>query len=121
MLLDQLERYRPPGDPLPKSAKGLGDALRRLAPALRMIGFECMRLPKTGGVIRWHIFAKPESAEASPACPASPASIEAGAAAVSMPGLTPVHAGHAGHGSEPQAPEIGGQQLQVGTDGEETS
>jgi hypothetical protein len=121
MLLDQLERHRPPGDPLPKSAKGLGDALRRLAPALRMIGFECMRLPKTGGVIRWHIFAKPESAEASPACPASPASIEAGAAAVSMPGLTPVHAGHAGHGSEPQAPEIGGQQLQVGTDGEETS
>ena len=51
-LLDRLDRYRPHGEAWPRSAKGLGDALRRLAPALRLIGFECKSLPKIGGVIR---------------------------------------------------------------------
>jgi hypothetical protein len=58
-LLERLDRYRPQGEAWPRSAKGLGDALRRLAPALRMIGFECKSVPKTGGVIRWHISSRP--------------------------------------------------------------
>lgn len=40
-LLQELERYRPAGEPAwPKSARGLADALRRLAPALRTIDIE---------------------------------------------------------------------------------
>lgn len=39
----------------PKSTKGLGDALRRLAPGLRMIGFDCNQGEKTGGAILWII------------------------------------------------------------------
>lgn len=85
-LLDRLERYRPHGEAWPRSAKGLGDALRRLAPALRLIGFECKSLPKTGGVIRWHIFPKAQSAEPCPASPASPDQATAG------------YAGRSGHG-----------------------
>ena len=86
-LLDRLERYRPHGEAWPRSAKGLGDALRRLAPALRLIGFECQGLPKTGGVIRWHIFPKTQPVEPSPASPARPEQ---------APAATPAPAGHAG-------------------------
>ena len=96
-LLDRLERYRPQGEAWPRSAKGLGDALRRLAPALRLIGFECKSLPKTGGVIRWHIFSKPQAVEPCPASPESP----------DRPGTAPPsadesssetgHAGRSGH------------------------
>jgi len=68
-LLQDLDLYRPRSEAWPRSAKGLGDALRRLTPALRLIGCECKSLPKTGGVIRWHIFSKPQRAEP---CPASP-------------------------------------------------
>jgi hypothetical protein len=71
-LLDRLERFRPHGEAWPRSAKGLGDALRRLAPALRLVGFECKSLPKTGGVIRWHIVSKAPTVEPSPASPARP-------------------------------------------------
>ncbi len=94
-LLDRLERYRPHGEAWPRSAKGLGDALRRLAPALRLIGFECKSLPKTGGVIRWHIFPKAQPTEPSPARPARPDPAPGG-----KPGPTG-HAGHSGrdHGS----------------------
>jgi hypothetical protein len=120
MLLERLERHRPHGEAWPKSAKGLGDALRRLAPALRMIGFECISLPKTGGVIQWHIFAKPAAAEASPASPASPATAEAGAAAAVMSVQASGHAGHAGHGSRPQADGKNGEQVRGGTDSGET-
>ena len=91
-LLDRLERYRPHGEAWPRSAKGLGDALRRLAPALRLIGFECKSLPKTGGVIRWHIFPKAQAEEPSPASPARP---EPAPAATHAPAG---HAGRAGHG-----------------------
>lgn len=54
-LLRNLERYRTSAEGWPRSPKGLGDALRRLAPALRQVGFECKSLPKTGGEIRWRI------------------------------------------------------------------
>ena len=86
-LLDRLDRYRPHGEAWPRSAKGLADALRRLAPALRRIGFECKPLHKSGGVIRWNIFSKPAPAEASPQCPQSPS-----------PQATPANApaGHSG-------------------------
>lgn len=107
-LLDRLDRYRPHGEAWPRSAKGLGDALRRLAPALRLIGFECKSLPKTSGAIRWHIFSRPQPPEPCPASPASPArpattvpSPAAGSSAAAG------HAGHAGHGPESQAPEKG--------------
>lgn len=93
-LLDRLERYRPHGEAWPRSAKGLGDALRRLAPALRLIGFECKSLPKTGGVIRWHIFPKAQPAEPSPASPARP---EPAPAAIPAPAG---HVGRSGHGRD---------------------
>ena len=102
-LLDRLERYRPHGEAWPRSAKGLGDALRRLAPALRLIGFECKSLPKTGGVIRWHIFPKAQAAEPSPASPARPASPASPASparpeqAPAAPPAPPGHAGRSGH------------------------
>jgi hypothetical protein len=104
-LLDRLERYRPNGEAWPRSAKGLGDALRRLAPALRLIGFDCRSLPKTGGVIRWHIFSKPQPLEP---CPASPASPGQQALSVPRPATSTEAAGHAGrsgHGVGSQAPE----------------
>ena len=91
-LLDRLERHRPHGEAWPRSAKGLGDALRRLATALRLIGFECKSLPKTGGVIRWHIFPKTQPVEPSPASPASPEQ-----ASVATPAPAG-HTGRSGHG-----------------------
>jgi hypothetical protein len=58
-LLTELERLRPLGcDSWPRSAKGLGDALRRAAPALRVLGIDCRCLGKTGGVIKWSIIKK---------------------------------------------------------------
>jgi hypothetical protein len=35
-----LARHRPVAEPWPKSAKALGDALRRITPAMRMLGFD---------------------------------------------------------------------------------
>ena len=93
-LLDRLEPYRPHGEAWPRSAKGLGDALRRLAPALRLIGFECKSLPKTGGVIRWHIFPKPQVVEPSPGCPAS---LDQTGVIHRRPEPTKDLSGHAGH------------------------
>lgn len=56
-ILLTLERYRPAGcDSWPKSPKGLGDALRRAAPALRQLGIDCKCLGKgSGGVVRWEV------------------------------------------------------------------
>lgn len=56
-ILLTLERYRPTGcDSWPKSPKGLGDALRRAAPALRQLGIDCKCLGKgSGGVVRWEL------------------------------------------------------------------
>lgn len=96
-LIDRLERYRPHGEAWPRTPKGLGDALRRLAPALRLIGFECKALPKTGGAIRWCIFPKPESADPCPASPASPASPARPVSSAPRPAASSGAAGHAGH------------------------
>jgi hypothetical protein len=77
-LLWKLGPHRQIAEAWPRSAKGLGDALRRLAPALRIIGYHCEAQPKTGGVIRWHIFRRPDPANpcpASPECPAETASV----------------------------------------------
>ena len=106
-LLDRLERYRPLGEAWPRSAKGLGDALRRLAPALRLIGFDCKALPKTGGVIRWHIFSKPGLSQPCPASPASPVPVETIPPMPSRLSAAVGYAGHSRHGFGIEAPEKG--------------
>ncbi|WP_313487320.1 toprim domain-containing protein [Stutzerimonas kunmingensis] len=63
-----LEQYRPTGcDSWPRSAKGLGDALRRAAPALRQIDIDCKCLGKIGGAVKWEV--KRKKPKQSPACP----------------------------------------------------
>lgn len=106
-LLDRLDRYRPHGEAWPRSPKGLGDALRRLAPALRLIGFECKSLPKTGGVIRWHIFSKTQPADPCPASPASPARTANATPTPAASDAAAGHAGHSGRGVGSQAPGKG--------------
>jgi hypothetical protein len=106
-LLDRLDRYRPHGEAWPRSPKGLGDALRRLAPALRLIGFECKNLPKTGGVIRWQIFSKPQPADPYPASPASPARPATTAPRQAGSSAAAGHAGRSGRGVGSEAPEEG--------------
>ena len=98
---------RPHGESWPRSPKGLGDALRRLAPALRLIGFECKSLPKIGGVIRWHIFSKPQPADPCPASPASPARPAATTPSPAALDAAAGHAGHSGRGVGSQAPGKG--------------
>ncbi|WP_434135921.1 hypothetical protein JQR88_06140 [Pseudomonas luteola] len=56
VILLELEQYRPAGcESWPRSAKGLGDALRRAAPALRQLNIECKSLGKIGGSGMWEI------------------------------------------------------------------
>jgi hypothetical protein len=71
-LLKLLEIHTSTREGFPKTPKRLGDMLRRLAPALRVFGYECEPLPKTGGKIQWNIFPKGHRAEQSPASPTSP-------------------------------------------------
>ena len=72
-LLALLHPLKPTGETnWPKSAKGMGDSLRRLSPALRTLGFECKVSQKIGGSISWEI--KPSLPKVSFQCPASPAS-----------------------------------------------
>lgn len=53
-LLDELERFKPQGvEGWVRSAKGLGDALRRAAPALRTLGIESKSMGKIGGAYQW--------------------------------------------------------------------
>jgi hypothetical protein len=55
-ILNALDRLRPVGvEGWPRSPKGMGDVLRRAAPALRQIGIDCRPLGKTGGRGRWRI------------------------------------------------------------------
>ncbi|UVE16814.1 hypothetical protein NVV93_14590 [Pseudomonas sp. LS44] len=67
-ILLTLEQYRPTGcDSWPKSPKGLGDALRRAAPALRQMSIDCKCLGKVGGAVKWTVKRKlPKQ------CPESP-------------------------------------------------
>lgn len=63
-----LENFRPTGcDSWPRSPRGLGDALRRVAPALRQIGIECKCHGKVGGNSKWEINRKKPKQ-----CPTSP-------------------------------------------------
>lgn len=55
-LLEQLDKHKPFNcDSWPRTAKGLGDSLRRCAPALRQIGINCKSLGKRGSYIEWEI------------------------------------------------------------------
>ncbi|TWH71289.1 hypothetical protein LX59_01572 [Azomonas agilis] len=55
-IMATLDRYKPLGsDAWPRTAKGMGDSLRRAAPALRQLGMECSCLGKIGGAVKWSI------------------------------------------------------------------
>ena len=83
-LLKNLDHYRPTSENnWPKSAKGMGDALRRLSPALRTLGFHCKSNTKSGGFITWKL--TPIPTESHFQSPGSPDVLEPG------------HAGLAGH------------------------
>lgn len=72
-ILLTLEQYRPAGcDSWPKSPKGLGDALRRAAPALRQLGIDCKCLGKVGGAVKWEVRRKKAGGKLPNQCPASP-------------------------------------------------
>ncbi|WP_311946922.1 hypothetical protein [Halomonas piscis] len=54
--LEILADYKPPGcDSWPRSGKGMGDQMRRAAPALRQLGIECKCLGKVSGNVKWQI------------------------------------------------------------------
>lgn len=68
-ILAALEQIAPNrGDAWPRTPKGLGDALRRAAPALRQVGIECRCLGKQSGSVKWSI--TPQNLHK--ACPQSP-------------------------------------------------
>ncbi|HAT1728426.1 TPA: hypothetical protein RGI49_000833 [Legionella pneumophila] len=55
-LLHRLEKYSfSSSDNWPRTPKGLGDALRRAAPALRQMGISCKSLGKQGSYVNWEI------------------------------------------------------------------
>jgi len=55
-LLALLSSYKPAGENnWPKTPKSMGDALRRLSPSLRALGFNCRSNDKTSGAIIWEI------------------------------------------------------------------
>jgi hypothetical protein len=95
-LLGLLSIYRPSGETYwPKSAKSMGDVLRRLTPALRTLGFNCKSNQKTSGSIIWEI--NPIPMKESNQCPTSPSSPETfNVAAETDLG----HAVHEGHGND---------------------
>lgn len=60
-LLSELERYKPQGaDAWPKTGKGLGDQLRRLAPALRGEGILITKLGKRGRLVMYEFTTMPK-------------------------------------------------------------
>lgn len=74
-ILTRLEAYKPIGaDAWPRSPKGLGDALRRAAPALRQLDIVCKCLGKRHGQIFWTIRQKTSTECKSPMSPKSPES-----------------------------------------------
>jgi hypothetical protein len=88
-LLGILNNYKPHGEGnWPKSGKAMSDSLRRLAPAIRTLGFDCHSDPKVSGNIIWHI--KPIADKESNTSPASPSSPK--------PDIEELgHEGHEGH------------------------
>jgi hypothetical protein len=89
-LLAHLGAHKPSGETnWPKSAKGMGDALRRLSPALRTLGFNCKSNQKVSGYILWEITPTPHKVLKQ--CPASPLSPE------SQSELDQDQLGHEGH------------------------
>jgi len=94
-LLAQLNTNKPIGETnWPRSAKGMGDALRRLSPALRTLGFNCISNQKTSGSIIWEI--SPIPPKVSNQCPTSPSSPETHA---DLDYDQLGHEGHSGHGN----------------------
>ena len=98
-LLALLNVYRPAGETnWPKSAKAMGDALRRLSPALRTVGFECKSSQKQAGTITWSIASAINKVSLpSPASPASPNGLINPQEMPVNPDGDSGHAGHAGH------------------------
>lgn len=67
-IMTLLDDFKPSHcDSWPRSVKGLGDALRRLAPALRQLDIEVVSLGKINGNVRWSIGKKSPTQ-----CPKSP-------------------------------------------------
>lgn len=65
-IMSRLEHHKPIGAEFwPRSPKGLGDALRRAAPALRQMGIECRSAGKVHGVICWAIRKKTTDTKSS--------------------------------------------------------
>lgn len=92
-LLGLLNQQKPPGETnWPKSAKGMGDVLRRLSPALRMLGFNCKSNQKTSGSIIWEI--SPTPTKVSNQCPTSTSSPENFSLAAETDLGHAVHEGH---------------------------
>jgi hypothetical protein len=72
-FMTRMEQFKPTrADSWPWSPKGFADALRRVAPALRQMGVECRKMPKTGGVIRWVIRPANTAPEPGPESPDRP-------------------------------------------------
>jgi len=91
-LLMELNQLKPSGEHnWPRSAKALGDSLRRLSPALRTLGFECKSKPRLAGAIIWEI--TPLSNKLTNQCPASPASPE-NTPQMDQAAGHPIHSGH---------------------------
>jgi hypothetical protein len=87
-----LDSYRTVGgNNWPGSAKALGDTLRRLSPALRVLGFQCKANPKQHGSIIWQI--GPTPIKGSIQCPPSLPSPGTEAREDASSG----HGGHSGH------------------------
>ena len=91
-LLSLIEPFKRRGDAWPKSPRALGDVLRRVAPALRQLGFKCETGTKLGGVILWEI----TSPEQRPECP-DQTSVDADSK--TQTGRAG-HLGHPGHGDD---------------------
>lgn len=97
-LLMELNQLKPTGEHnWPRSAKALGDSLRRLSPALRTLGFECKSKPRLAGAIIWEITPLPSKLPNQ--CPASTASPKYSAETDQL-AVHPIHSGHEIHSFE---------------------